>query len=94
MPETDSPPFVLRSECDIHQQNLDRRFDTIDRNIIKNAATNEKILHILQGNGEGGLIWKVNMMLLRNQWVDKGIAVAVSMLSTLLTLYLTGMLHL
>ena len=63
-----------------------------------NTTANEKILSILQGNGSGGLIWKVNVLMLRNQWVDKGssviLGIIASVLASLVTLYVTGALHL
>jgi len=88
LPETDShTPFVYRYECVANHEHLK---DTVE----KNSETNERILKILQGNGEGGLIWKVNSLMMRNQWIDKGFAVILSIASTLITLYLTGALNL
>jgi len=57
-----------------------------------NAKTNERILKILQGNGEGGLILKVNTLIMRNQWLDKSLSVIMSVLSTLITLWIAGVL--
>lgn len=58
-----------------------------------NAKTNERILKILQGNGEGGLIFKVNSLIMRNQWLDKAFSVLISIMSTLITLWIAGVLH-
>lgn len=58
-----------------------------------NAKTNERILKILQGNGEGGLIFKVNSLIMRNQWLDKAFSVLISIISTLITLWIAGVLH-
>jgi len=58
-----------------------------------NAKTNERILKILQGNGEGGLIFKVNSLIMRSQWLDKAFSVLISIMSTLITLWIAGVLH-
>lgn len=88
MPETDSrSQYIYRFECIANHEHLKEAVD-------KNSETNDRILKILQGNGEGGLIWKVNALMMRNQWVDKGFAVIISIASTLITLYLTGALNL
>jgi len=58
-----------------------------------NAKTNERILKILQGNGEGGLIFKVNSLIMRSQWLDKAFSVLISIISTLITLWIAGVLH-
>lgn len=87
MAKVDSPHnFITRYECENHVFNLREA-------ILDNQKTNDKILKILQGNGEGGLIWKVNALMMRNQWIDRGFAVIISIASTLLTLYLTGVLN-
>jgi len=65
----------------------------LNKAVERNHETNEKILKILQGNGDGGLIWKVNSLIMKNQWVDKGVSIGLSVFSTLLTLYLAGLLH-
>ena len=87
MPETDSSGFITYKECHLISTNVSEKIEV-------NATSNEKILRILQGNGSGGLIWKVNALMLRNHWVDKGITVVVGILSSLITLYLTGVLNL
>ena len=88
MPEGhDDAGFVRYSECRLISNRIEDKIEI-------NTVANEKILHILQGNGDGGLIWKVNALMLRNVWVDKGVTVLVSIISSLITLYLTGVLHL
>ena len=84
----DSPPisFVTYNECRLNTKHLHDKLMDIE-------ADNEKLLKILQGNGEGGLIWKVNALMMRNQWVDKGVNVVIGIGASLVTLYLTGMLH-
>lgn len=87
MPETDLPsPFIYRHEC---AANIEHLKDAVD----KNSKTNDKILKILQGNGEGGLLWKVNTLMLRNQWADKLINIVLTIVTNLLILYLTGVLN-
>lgn len=64
----------------------------IGDDVENNAKTNARILKILQGNGEGGLILKVNTLIMRSQWLDKAFSVLISILSTLLTLWIAGVL--
>ena len=88
MPETDSGTrFVTPNECRLATKHLHDKLTDIE-------VDNDKILKILQGNGEGGLIWKVNALMLRNHWFDKGITIIVGITSSLITLYVTGVLHL
>lgn len=88
MPESDvSSNFVTRYECQTNIKNL-------EKTVEQNHETNMKILKILQGNGDGGLIWKVNTILIRNQLIDKGFSMIIAIISSLITLYLTGALHL
>jgi len=98
MPETDSTDgtvkLVSSTECLLTQRNILQKIDAVHSEVEENSETNDKILKILQGNGQGGLIWKVNLLMLRNQWVDKAIGIGLSILSTLLTLYLSGVLKL
>lgn len=98
MPETDSTPgavkLVSSTECLLTQRNILQKIDAVHSEVEENTETSEKILKILQGNGQGGLIWKVNLLMLRNQWADKIIGIGLSILSTLITLYLSGVLKL
>jgi hypothetical protein len=66
----------------------------IEEKIGVNTVANEKIIRILQGNGTGGIIWKVNTLMLRNQWLDKGSTIIVGIISSLITLYVAGVLNL
>lgn len=86
--------FVSYKECQSNIQHIKSMVNNIGIDVGRNRETNEKIIKILQGNGEGGLIWKVNALLLRNQWVDRLINAALSVFLTLLTLYISGVLHL
>jgi len=94
LPETESGGYVTFKECKLNTDHMRSDLDTIKGSIKENRDANDKILKILQGNGEGGLIWKVNSMMLRNQWLDKGFNAIMSVFLTLLTLYLTGVLRL
>lgn len=88
MPENDTlSPFITRYECAANLGHLQQSID-------ENHDCNQKILKILQGNGEGGLIWKVNTLMLRNQWADKLINIGLTIVTNLLILYLTGVLQL
>ena len=78
---------VTYNECKLISSRVESKIEI-------NTVTNEKILSILQGNGDGGLIWKVNALMLRNVWLDKGANILTSILTSLLILYLTGVLHL
>jgi len=93
LPETDVGGFVSYKECQANVAHMRDMLDNIEESVGRNRQTNDKIVHILQGNGEGGLIWKVNSMMQRNQWIDKGFGIIISIISTLITLYLTGALH-
>lgn len=93
MPETDSGgPYVTRVECASHINHFNDKLGDIADDIEDNAKTNRHILRILQGNGEGGLIFKVNSLIMRNRWVDKAFSVLISIMSTLLTLWIAGVL--
>lgn len=79
--------FVRYSECQLISNRIEDKIEI-------NTAANEKILRILQGNGEGGVLWKVNSLMLRNVWIDKGVNIVIGILASLITLYITGALHL
>ena len=79
--------FVRYSECQLISNRIEDKIEI-------NTAANEKILRILQGNGEGGVLWKVNSLMLRNVWIDKGVNIVIGIGASLITLYLTGVLHL
>ena len=79
--------FVRYSECKLISNRIEDKIEI-------NTAANEKILRILQGNGEGGVLWKVNSLMLRNVWIDKGVNIVIGIGASLITLYITGALHL
>ena len=86
--------YVTYKECQSNIEHMKSDLLTIKEGTKGNSETINRILKILQGNGDGGLIWKVNSMLLRNQWLDRACSGVISVFLTLLTLYLTGVLRL
>ena len=93
MVEGNSVGFVSYKECQANINHMRDMLKNIGDDVDTNRKTNDKIIHILQGNGEGGLIWKVNSLMQRNQWIDKGFSIVLSIASTLITLYFAGVLH-
>jgi len=92
LPNNDGSQYMTLAECKSHVNHFNDKLMNIGKDVERNAKGNEKILRILQGNGEGGLIWKVNALMMRNQWLDKAFSIVLSIASTLLTLWLTGVL--
>ena len=86
--------YVTYKECQSNIEHMKSDLLTIKEGTKGNSETINRILKILQGNGDGGLIWKVNALLLRNQWIDRACSGVISVFLTLLTLYLTGVLRL
>jgi hypothetical protein len=86
--------YVTYKECKSNIEHMKSDLITIKESGIANREIINKILKILQGNGEGGLLWKVNMLTLKNQWIDKCVTAIISVFLTLLTLYCKGALHL
>ena len=86
--------YVTYKECKANIEHMKSDLLTIKEGTRGNSETINRILKILQGNGDGGLIWKVNALLLRNQWIDRAFSGVISVFLTLLTLYLSGVLHL
>ena len=80
-------PYILPTECHLIHTGL-------QDDINGNKKTIDKLVKIIYGNGQDGLLWKVNALMLRNQWIDKGtsiiIGVVASVLGSLITLYFTG----
>lgn len=91
MPETDGLPSasipVSTEICRI-------KHDELSKDVRENKETIEKLNKIILGNGGIGLVEKVNVLMMKNQWLDKGFGVVISILSTLLTLWIAGVLHL
>ena len=94
MSETDAASrFVTHNECRLGSKHIHDKLGDIEKDVEGNTKTCDKILSIIQGNGEGGLIMKVNLLMMRNHWADKAFWVGVTMATNLITLYLTGVLH-
>lgn len=97
MPESDGvSPFVTSKECKLNNDRIIDKMENLEDDIRYDREANKKIMLILQGDGEpsGGLMWKVNMLMMRNQWIDKGANIVSSILVSLIVLYLSGVLHL
>lgn len=95
MPETDggSTPITI-DVCLLRTQNLINTLSDLKGDVDYNRRVNEKLTKIVIGNGDIGLVERVNMLTFRNQLMEKGFSIVVSIISTLLTLWLTGVLHL
>lgn len=95
MPETDggSTPITI-DVCLLRSQNISNTLSDLKGDVDYNRRVNEKLTKIVIGNGDIGLVEKVNMLTFRNQLMEKGFGIVVSIISTLLTLWLTGVLHL
>ena len=78
------------AECHAHINHMNSQFENINKKIDKNSDTNEKIIKILQGNGGGGLIWKVSLLMLRNVWFDRMLTIGLSVLSAVVTAVITA----
>lgn len=85
---------VTYKECKANIDHMKSELNALKEGSISNRGAIDKILKILQGNGEGGLLWKVNELTLRNRWIDKVTTATISVFLTLLTLYCKGALHL
>ena len=85
---------IRRSEFKLNNQRIEEHIKVVEACVIDNKESTDKLSLIMIGNGEGGIIWKVNMLMLRNQWLDKGVNVFIGIGASLLTLWLTGVLHL
>lgn len=95
MPEIDggSTPITI-DVCLLRSQNISNTLSDLKGDVDYNRRVNEKLTKIVIGNGDIGLVERVNMLTFRNQLMEKGFGIVVSIISTLLTLWLTGVLHL
>jgi len=88
LPETDAITKPVTFEvCRIKHGEL-------AKDIKENKKTMDKLAKIVIGNGEVGLLEKVNTLYQRNQLVDQVFNVFKAVATTLITLYLSGVLHL
>lgn len=93
MPETDSP-YMTRKECALVHYSTNDKLDNVGKKVEENRKSVDKLSKILLGNGEEGLIMKFNRLTWRNQLIDKGLTMVVGILSTIITLIITGVLKL
>ena len=88
MPETDAVNKPVTFEiCRIKHNEL-------VKDIKENKKITDKLAKIMLGNGGVGLLEKVNTLYQRNQLVDQVFNVFKAVATTLITLYLSGVLHL
>jgi len=94
LPETngvgDSP--ITSNICILRSQNIVNTVSDLKGDVDYNRSMNDKITKILLGNGGVGLIERVNILALKSQLIDKAVGVFISIISTLITLYLSGVL--
>lgn len=93
MPETDALP-ISRGECAANINSMKIDIANIKEDVAYNKSTHDKLMKIILGNGSSGLVEKVNILMMRNQWIDRGFSIVLSIFSTLITLWITGWLHL
>jgi len=93
MPETDSP-YMTRKECALVHYSTNDKLDNLGKKVEENRRSVDKLSKILLGNGEEGLIIKFSRLSWRNQLIDKIPNIAIGMASTIITLYITGVLRL
>ena len=93
MSETNSH-YMTRKECALVHSNTVDKLENINKGVENNRKSVDKLNKILLGNGEEGLILQFNRLAWRNQLLDKGTTVLVGVLSTLITLYVKGLVGL
>ncbi len=91
---SDGEHHVTRSEFKLNNKHVDDQMKEYRSGVADNKELINKLSKIIIGNGEGGIILKVNTLMMRNHWVDKGFWLVVTVLTNLFTLYLTGVLKL
>lgn len=64
------------------------------KDVAENRRINEKLTKIIIGNGEVGLLEKVNRLYQRNQFMNEVFGVIKTITVALLTLYISGVLKL
>jgi len=96
LPETDGAgsSLVTTDMCLLRNQNIVNALSALKGDVNRNRETNEKLAKIIIGNGEVGLVERVNLLTFRNQLIDKTLGIVISIISTLITLWATGVLRL
>lgn len=89
MPETDALASRLMTfnECQLMHASL-------TRDVANNKAINDKLTKIIIGNGDVGLVEEVHGLKQRNELMNQIFGVFKSILTTVITLYLAGVLKL
>ena len=82
------------AEKDVSRREYDSQMKHVEDRLHKNEEALDKLSLILLGNGETGVVGQISLLMMRNAWLDKGVNVAVGILASLLTLYITGVLQL
>jgi len=86
--------YVTVAECAAKFDNLTKQIENLGRKVDNNREAIEKLDKTLTGNGGEGLIVEVKRMSWRNQLIDKGSSIIVGVIATLVTLWVSGQLHL
>ena len=86
--------YVTVAECAAKFDNLTKQIENLGRKTDENRGAIEKLNKTLTGDGGEGLIIEVKKMRWRNQLMDKGTSLLIGIVATLLTLWLSGQLHL
>jgi len=86
--------FVTVAECGAKFDNLTKQIENLGMKVDNNREAIEKLDKTLTGNGGEGLIVEVKRMSWRNQLIDKGSSIIVGVIATLVTLWVSGQLHL
>ena len=96
MPETDrvSGPLITTDICLLRSQNIINNLSDLKGDVDSNKKMNDKLAKIIIGNGDVGLVEKVNTLYHRNQLIDQVFGIIKSILVTLITLWAVGVLHL
>ncbi len=88
MPETDHTSRPITSnECKLRHSGL-------EKDVTNNKILTAKLSKIIIGNGGVGLVEEVHNLNERNELINEVFGVIKSLLTTLVTLYLVGVLHL
>ena len=86
--------YVTTAECAAKFDNLTKQIENLGRKTDENRGAIEKLNKTLTGNGGEGLIIEVEKMRWRNQLMDKGTSLLIGVIATLVTLWVSGQLHL
>ena len=96
MPETDrvSGPLITTDICLLRSQNIINNLSDLKGDVDSNKKLNDKLAKIIIGNGDVGLVEKVNILYHKNQLIGEVFSIIKSIFVTLITLWAVGVLHL